>query len=607
MDFEELRKRREGFPTFPKKGREWEEWETIEIDEDKLKTILKPILKEYNLKLDSIEMINEGEWRVISINRLGNNVRSIVWTKYMVSVEKEDIEDIYEEMLHEKAHNAIFITTSHFTKEAQEFAEHLPIKLIDGMTLSELIPESKAIEVDKVFLTDKNDADAIRYFKSMRKRKRLGLFGEDERIEYVDRRYIPFAIYKIVNERGNGEGESNRVFIDLSNGDMPHIEERELVNEDIIRNLMELPDEAREHLLDLINYGDLSFKHIKGKNLEILEKKGFVRVSGKPSGEKSIINIISEEILDTMDIIAINIGNLPLPKEREIRYEKYEHREVVKTPTGERMVRATIKIPQIDHSFDLEHFIKTSTIIDKDFDVDDTGYDVEEIRNVLERIYQNRTEFVGMIYMPYYLCKYKTAYKTRYIRYISPSFDEKVIPKKTPEYEVYRFIDRAPALPYIVLGIAYLFLGLNNMEKTLHVFSSAMIFMFLVIITGIFLKLILRTPRRVPRYWGTPAVYGFPSIHSMLSVGSIGLFYFIDPSVLIILIPLALIYIYSRLAIGVHSMVDVTGGAIIGFIIGILCGIYIYKIDLPTYIETFMTILFFVTPILLTYMERSLR
>ncbi len=594
------------FPTFPKKTREWDDWESLDISEKKLKTVLRSILKESGLELDELYEVYEGYWQASAVNRMGNRVRIVAWTRYMTSVGKEEVEDLYEEMLEIRAHHAVFITTSHFTKEAQEFAESLPIELVDDMRLGELIPEVDIYEVEDIFVTEKGDKEAMNYFKTRRRRKLFGLIGEEEEIDYVDRRYLPYAVYAIGKPKRAQEEESKKLFVDLSTADIPYIEERELRSANTLRIIMELPEESREHLLDLIQYGGLSLKHVEGKHLEILERKGLVVSPKSKSDEKSIIQIMGEELGDTLNVFAKNISNIPQPRESEIDYTGFGHHEAVSDAGGGGRVRPNIRVPDVDRSFDLEHFLNTSMDVDENFDADKPKYSAVELRNVLERLYDRKVEFKKMIYMPYYLCKYRTLYTTRYLRYISPSFRKEIFPPKTAEYDIYEFIDKQPAIPYVVLGAAIFFMNLQRIEETLHLFSSIFIFAAVSLVVGVILKEIFRTPRRVPRYGGSPIKYGFPSIHSMLSAGSLGLIFFVNPLFLIILIPLTLLYIYSRISLGVHNTWDVLGGAFIGLVIGVLCGLFVFQqLNLPIEVEAFLTLLFFILPLFYGRWERE--
>jgi membrane-associated phospholipid phosphatase len=605
-DLDSRRRKRVDFPEFPKKTREWEDWEPLDIDEKKLKTVLRYVLNESGLELDELKKVYEGEWQASAVNRLGNRVMVVAWTKYMASVGLEDVEDLYEEMLEVKAHHAVFITTSHFTKEAQNFAEHLPIELIDAVRLGDLVPEAEMYEVETVFVTEKGDREAMDYFNTRRKRKLFGLIGEEEKIEYVDRRYLSYAVYTLGKPKRAQEEESKKLFVDLSTADIPYIEERELRSATILRVIMELPEDSREHLLDLIQYRGLSLKHVEGKHLEILERKGLVVSPASKSGEKGIVQIIGEELSDTMNVFAKNVSNIPQPRESKIDYTRYEHPWTVSDARGRQRVRANIRIPQVDRPFDLEHFLNTSLEVDEKFDADKPRYGVVELRNVLERLYDKKVEFKKMVYMPYYLCKYTTIYNTRYLRYISPSFNKEIFPPKTAEYGVYEFIDKQPAIPYVVLGLVTFLMNLHRIEEILHLFSSIFIFVAVSIIVGVILKAFFRTPRKVPRYGGSPIKYGFPSIHSMLSVGGMGFVFFVNPLFLIVLTPLTFLYIYSRLALGVHNTWDVLGGALIGLIIGLLSGVLIFQqLNLPMEVEAFFTLLFFILPLFYSRWEHE--
>ncbi|MEA1924694.1 MAG: restriction endonuclease [Candidatus Altiarchaeota archaeon] len=605
-DSDSRRRNRVDFPEFPKKTREWEDWEPLDINEKKLKSVLRSVLKESGLELDELQKVYEGEWKASAVNRLGNRVMIVAWTKYMASVGLEDVEDLYEGMLEVRAHHAVFITTSHFTREAQKFAEHLPIELVDDVRLGELVPEAEIYEVEAVFVTEKGDREAMDYFKTRRKRKLFGLVGEEENIEYVDRRYLPYAVYTLGKPKRAQEEESKKLFVDLSTADIPYIEERELRSANILRRIMELPGDSREHLLDLIQYRGLSLKHVEGKHLEILERKGLVVSPASKSGEKSIIQIIGDELSDTMNVFAKNVSNIPQPRESKIDYTRFEHPWTVSDVRGRQRVRANIRIPQVDRPFDLEHFLDTSLEVNEKFDADKPRYNVVELRNVLERLYNKKVEFKKIVYMPYYLCKYTTIYTTRYLRYISPSFNKEIFPPKTAEYGVYEFIDKHPAIPYVILGMAIFLMNLQRMEETLHLFSSISILVAVSLIVGVLLKAIFRTPRKVPRYGGSPIKYGFPSIHSMLSVGGMAFTFFVNPMFLIILTPLTLLYIYSRIALGVHNTGDVLGGAFIGLILGIVCGILVYQqLNLPMEVDAFFTLLFFILPLFYNRWEHA--
>lgn len=164
--------------------------------------------------------------------------------------------------------------------------------------------------------------------------------------------------------------------------------------------------------------------------------------------------------------------------------------------------------------------------------------------------------------------------------------------------KLYYIADRTPEVPYIILAISYI-IYLKDTAKILHIFASTFIFATLVLVAGILLKIIFKTRRRVPRYGNSTLSYGFPSMHGMASIGALAFTYFIDPFIALILAPIGIFYVYSRIKIRVHNITDMVGGAIIGIVIGAFSGLYVLNnIHLSRDIELILTLLFFTTPIL---------
>lgn len=166
------------------------------------------------------------------------------------------------------------------------------------------------------------------------------------------------------------------------------------------------------------------------------------------------------------------------------------------------------------------------------------------------------------------------------------------------ERKIYEIADRTPEVPYIILAITYA-IYLKDGMKILHIFSSAFIFGALILIVGVLLKIIFKTKRSIQRYGDSILKYGFPSMHGMASIGALAFTYFINPVISLILTPIGIFYVYSRIKIRVHSIADVAGGAIIGIAIGIFSGTYILEnVYLPYKMEATLTILFFTIPII---------
>ncbi len=582
---------------FPRFFKEEEEWKSLEIKPKQFEDIVSRLLSEFNLDLQELEKIEEGDTIAIAINKLGEETKSLVRTRsYTIGLEMEDVEDLYEDMLRNKAISAIFITSSHFTKEAKEFAKHVPIKLVDGVELGKLLSEYGVPTTELAFLSGFTDKKVLGYFKRQRAKKFLGLFGSRETIEEIDRMYIPMGQFSMKKTTRDLE-TSSYLYVDLTSGSVFHMEENRIEEDDFIKRILDLPEESRVHLLDLIKHGELEHEHLKGKALDILEKERLIGIRGKNEGG-GVLNILMNEITSTMNIFIGGLTSISSKetsaKEREITTTKY--------------VRARIDKPVIDASFDIGHFIESSTEINPEFDPDPVNYSPEDVVDVLKRIYKgNDVSFVKMAYLPYYRCKYIIdTGRERFKKLFTPKFKQ-FVPKPTAYTWIYRTIDRFPAIPYLIIALGYLLLDLGKLKK-IHVLSSAFIFLSIAVIMGVLLKVIFKTERKIPRYGGTIVKYGFPSIHALASIGAIAFVYFVDPMFALLLAPLGLLYMYSRIKLGVHSERDILGGAITGLIIGIFCGIYILLgIYLEPDIETVLGVLFFVALLTLTTIELRTR
>ncbi len=162
---------------------------------------------------------------------------------------------------------------------------------------------------------------------------------------------------------------------------------------------------------------------------------------------------------------------------------------------------------------------------------------------------------------------------------------------------IHNIIDKVPELPYFIVAMVVV---LNNPDSGyIHVFSTAFLFMLLSLSVGTALKFIFKTkrPTNTYNYYAIP-VWGheFPSLHSMISIGAIAFVYFVDKWIALILVPVGLFYLYSRVAIKVHRVISVISGAIIGLITGIISGHYLLNYHFSSNLELSFMVLFFVIP-----------
>ncbi|MFH1788659.1 MAG: phosphatase PAP2 family protein [Candidatus Altiarchaeota archaeon] len=159
------------------------------------------------------------------------------------------------------------------------------------------------------------------------------------------------------------------------------------------------------------------------------------------------------------------------------------------------------------------------------------------------------------------------------------------------------YADKIPELPYFL--VALLFVLADAKVEYIHVFSTAFIFLSLALAIGVCLKLLLKTRRPKP-YKSRYEIfrYGFPSLHTMISIGALAFVYYIDPLLSLVLAPVGVFYIYARISGGFHTRGDVLGGMIVGVVIGAFSGSLIDELFLPGRVEFLFAFLFFAVPTL---------
>lgn len=157
------------------------------------------------------------------------------------------------------------------------------------------------------------------------------------------------------------------------------------------------------------------------------------------------------------------------------------------------------------------------------------------------------------------------------------------------------FADKIPEVPYFVVAVVFVLTA--DRGDFVHLFSSSFVFLAASLSVGVVLKLYFHTARPSP-YKSRLSLfrYGFPSLHSITSVGAVVFVYFIDPRLSFVLLPVCLFYIYSRLVGKYHTRLDVVGGSVIGVILGFVFGSNIEYIIFPYRIEVFFSMLLFFLP-----------
>lgn len=440
--------------------------------------------------------------------------------------------------------------------------------------------------MQRAFVSDIDDTYVTKYFRTKLKNKLTNrILKLKDTINEIDRRYVPIAFFTIKKVQETVE-KREHAYIDLTNGELYYIDEGKLMKTDIVKKILELPQEPKKQLLDLMEQGALPLDHMHGKSLDILLKKGLVEVY-----DQRRTGGFGNEVASLFSFIVAEVSE-PLIR-------RGEYGPGVTTQVNQ-FVESGIKVPPFDHPYNLEYFIEASNA-SEGFDPDAVKYTPEEVAEVLSKMTGGEAKFNYYVYFPYYVCKYSGPQGVKYERISSLKFKD-FFPKASEYNAFYHIIDKFPDLPYLLL--AFLYIGYIGYTKTdvmvvTHIFSSTLLYVTLAIAVGIVLKGVFRTQRTTPFYatqdYGIKVFrYGFPSLHSLASSGAVSFAYFINPLgplLSVLMLPIAVTYIYSRMRIGAHSSIDVIGGAIIGFFLGIISGILILGTKLPDIVEIILSLI----------------
>ncbi|MBN2250976.1 MAG: phosphatase PAP2 family protein [Candidatus Altiarchaeota archaeon] len=565
------------------------------LGERKIEKVLeKVLLQEYNLKTKTFEETEKADFLATCTDRLDKEVKTLVRVQEEIEeIDREDLEDFYADMVDVNALYGVYLTNSYYSKDAMKFAKNLPVRLIDRKELMGIVYEIEALTYEKAFISDVDDAWVSRYFKSKLGAKITNIVLRlPDRIEGIDRRYMPLGFYTLTSSRGGEKHEKKYAYIDLASGDLYYIDEGEVKKNETIKKILMLPSDTRQQLLELIEHGDLPYENVGKKSLDILRKTGMASIHERQGGG-GLPAMIASEMSSFVKIGVDQMGQFGSMK------ESGGSPEVCRTELpAKRFAGANVKIPPFDHPYNLEHFMETAKTAEG-FDSDGVKYNPEEIAELLKHITGADVKFHYIIHFPYYLAKYTGPRGTRYERVWAPRF-KSFFPKPGGYNVFYHVIDKFPDLPYLILAFIHVTSNYGRDIRLFHTFASAVLYIVIALAAGIALKAIFRTERTTPFYatqdYGVAVFrYGFPSLHSLMSFGAITFVYFIEPDGLFLsfmCIPIAVIYMYSRIRIGAHSRTDVVGGMIIGLVIGFLAGDIILNGDfIPPALEMLLSIL----------------
>lgn len=236
------------------------------------------------------------------------------------------------------------------------------------------------------------EKDAQRYFESRRKKKIL-MFGSEERIDQITKRYAPLGKFEVIKKEETKGGvifkkksfveKKNIFYVDLAHLELLYIRKGVLgkasgiERSNILQTLSDLPKEARDLLLDLMEFGSVTYEQVCNeldeKQRILLMQRGLIEKYTSKSEE--LMSLTSEE------------ASYGYPQEKVY-------------------VRSKVHIPKFeDGIYELSSFLREDSI-NKSCPKDSIEFSPDETSELLEELFLGEAIFDGVVYMPYYLCRY---------------------------------------------------------------------------------------------------------------------------------------------------------------------------------------------------------
>ncbi len=436
--------------------------------------------------------------------------------------------------------------------------------------------------MENCFSSGKSKEEMEIFFQQKRKGKTLGIFGTPkEKIKSIELRLKPLGLFTF---KKGSRSDEQRIFVDLHSAEIYSLRGAELHFNPLLKKILDLPPNIGEEFLYLMEHKISDFDHFPKKHLSILEKKRLIYITGRQ--KKDFLILLIDHLLDII---------------RRVFESSHSESEMVSK------VMINFQPLNPNRSHDLDFYLERDKIrqVSQKFEPDEINYQPKEIENILQHFFssEGQLEFKEIVYLPYYQCHYGdlTPREVLFFPLKFKSFTSHFA--EMSHWGIHNFIDKAPEIPFLFVAFLYLAYIYPNLEQIAFIFSNSFIFVFLALLIGFSLKLTFKKERKVPYLTGSLMRYGFPSLHSLTSLGTASFVFFIPdlgPFLALFSLPLGFLYVYSRLKLQVHSLTDVVGGGIIGLILGALCGYFLLFLkifSLSSTPELLFTLLFFILPV----------
>jgi len=421
----------------------------LEVDMSDFEKLISSFIQRMGFKIESSTRTPAGEiiYTAKTVNPMGGEIKSLVLAEpHEEDVTEDRLEELHKRMLEEEAARAAYITTSDFTADAVEYAKGKPISLINKFQLIESL-NRMGIHIDKelhdllerhgltefrfknikhLFEVGKTMKEAKSHFSKKRKKKSLGMFGSLETVNQVKLVYAPTSIFKVDSIDTSGArhvppsviGHDDYLFVNLANADLFYIirkrraERREyaLMSTDVLRRILNLPEDAYKHLIDLIDHGELPGEDLEGKELSILKSNKLVgkyeteKMAGPLAAVQNWAHVVLYVVQELFDLVTIVIHDITGTAPEDISRELHQ----VEASDAKPMITARIPMPHLKGGlYDLGKFFELKRGAEVKFDEDRVRYPSKKIAGILGKILYAVVEPRGLVFMPYYAATFE--------------------------------------------------------------------------------------------------------------------------------------------------------------------------------------------------------
>lgn len=422
----------------------------VEAGQREFRRVISDFIEKMGFDVDSVREVSDttSDFVAKTVNPAGEEILSLIRASTFIRlVNERDVEELEKAMKDMGAVRSAYITTSGFNDSAVEAAKDEPISLINKYQLMDSI-EKRGLSADEEFMaaldrfgmaekhfqgveqsfvTGLDEKEAVRYFESKA--------GKNEEPVRTVKRYGPVTVLKAVNVKDvESSGESIRsiekkdyLFINLHNLELYYITRKRKRNtteymfrkSEIIRKINDLPEESREHLLDLLEHGDLPVEDLEGKDLSILKNNKVITVyEGKKytsttdqiiDGMMGAVNVIVDELTVGITSMGEGAGGSSGVEEKKLS----------------KKVTAEVNMPHKQGGiYDIWKYLETEKGIDFEAEIDPLIHSSKSVAKLVSAVLDAEVTPQGLIFMPYYRSKYVDDNRqvTKYEVLVSPKF-----------------------------------------------------------------------------------------------------------------------------------------------------------------------------------------